>query len=106
MITEISIVGMKVEYRPFKTLVSPDTIGINNDVREYNLSIVRGGLAGIGVKEVRTISYHERSILEEYLPSYVSAPYFGTVELYDNGSANIFVKRKDDILGVIKILPD
>lgn len=94
---------MLIQYLPFKEILEPDNIGINEFNRNYNRAILSIGVEGKACLEVRDITKEDKELVKDVLPVYT---YLSTVECYSNGGKNIFVRgEKGKVVGVVKVLP-
>jgi hypothetical protein len=84
-----------VEFLPFKMAYiyrHPDSSEAEAE-REHNRQLLRNGIEEQKYTGVHTVSPAEFVLYKEYLPPFSK---MGSVELYANGSKNIFVKDARD----------
>jgi hypothetical protein len=91
-------------YRPFKISDQNTSKEESLENIRYNLSILRDGVTKLACLDVRPCSRGERM---DYQPFAPVGCYVNTVEIYENGAMNIFVRNNytDQVFGVISVRP-
>lgn len=90
-------------YHPFKPLINgmPGVEAVENQA--YNRTLLRGDLEGVARLETRPSTAGERM---DYTPFIPWGAHLSTVEVYEDGSKNIFVQDSfNDAIGAILVRP-
>lgn len=103
---------MKIKYTEF--ILTPDTDGVNitDTARRHNGAVLAEGLKGIPCISVTKDKPEDIAFVKKHFPNFDSlvpaGTWIGTIEWYENGSMNMFVKNSFEYgksIGVITIRP-
>lgn len=82
----------------------------SNEARAYNLDFLRAGVMGAHCISAQKAVEKDYQLITEFFPQYLmlipNDCKFGTLEVYDNGAMNHFVKRDGVTIGVVTIRLD
>ena len=95
---------MPFKYQPFKVVTNEMSDKEAFPYMQYNRSILAEGVKGLACLDVRPVTRGERLDYEQFAPA---GCMLTSVEIYEDGSMNIFVRDKLRYLpvGVITVRP-